>query len=123
MDLVSSGTIKCLMKSLTNMLHMVLESDNKDFKREKNLLFLLTKKDVTLTYKKTVLGIFWSLLNPILLAIALFVAFEIFVRIQMENYIFFLLSALFPWNWLSASVTIPQEPLPRRSSERGGRRV
>lgn len=88
------------------MLQLRFKSGNKDFKRNKDLLFLLTKKEVTLKYKRTILGIFWSLLNPILLAIVLFIAFKIFMRIQMENYIFFFLSALFPWNWFSASVTI-----------------
>jgi lipopolysaccharide transport system permease protein len=81
-------------------------NSNKEFKRKKDLLWLLTKKEVTLKYKRTFLGIIWSLLNPILLAAVLFIAFKIFMRIQMENYTFFLLSALFPWNWFSASVTI-----------------
>ncbi len=79
---------------------------NREFERKKDLLWLLTKKEITLKYKRTVLGIFWSLLNPILLALVLFIAFKIFMRIPMENYTFFLLSALFPWNWFSASVTI-----------------
>lgn len=75
-------------------------------RRQLDLLLLLTKKEITLKYKRTSLGIFWSLLNPILLSLVLFVAFKIFMKIQMENYIFFFLSALFPWNWFSASVTI-----------------
>lgn len=74
--------------------------------RKKDLLLLLTKKEITLKYKRTVLGIFWSLLNPILYALVLFIAFKIFMRIQMENYTFFLLAALFPWNWFTASVTM-----------------
>jgi lipopolysaccharide transport system permease protein len=81
-------------------------TSDRDFKRKKDLLLLLTKKEITLKYKRTVLGIFWSLLNPILLAIVLFIAFKVFMRVKMENYAFFLLSALFPWNWFSASVTM-----------------
>ncbi|MEM3036414.1 MAG: ABC transporter permease [Thermoplasmata archaeon] len=76
----------------------------RELRREIDLLWLLTKKEITLKYKRTVLGIFWSLLNPILLTVVLFIAFKIFMRIQMENYTFFLLSALFPWNWFSASI-------------------
>lgn len=79
---------------------------SKEFKRKKDLLLLLTKKEITLKYKRTILGIIWSLLNPILFSIVLIIAFKIFLRIQMENYAFFFLSALFPWNWFSASVTI-----------------
>lgn len=77
---------------------------NREFERKKDLLWLLTKKEITLKYKRTFLGILWSLLNPIFLAIVLYIAFKIFLRIQMENYTFFFLSALFPWNWFSASV-------------------
>ena len=83
-----------------------MEMIDREFIQKKDLLWLLTKKEVTLKYKRTVLGILWSLLNPILLALVLFIAFKIFMRIQMENYTFFLLSALFPWNWFSASVTL-----------------
>jgi lipopolysaccharide transport system permease protein len=88
------------------VLNVLLKFGNKNLQQRIDLLFLLTKKEVTLKYKRTVLGTFWSLLNPILLAVVLFVAFKIFMRVQTENYIFFLLSALFPWNWFSASVTM-----------------
>jgi len=80
--------------------------NSREFRRKRDLLWLLTKKEVTLKYKRTFLGIFWSLLNPILLTLILFIAFKIFMRIQMENYTFFLLAALFPWNWFSASITM-----------------
>jgi len=79
---------------------------SRDYKRKKDLLLLLTKKEITLRYKRTVLGVIWSLLNPILFAFVFFVAFKIFMRIHMENYTFFFLSALFPWTWFSASVTM-----------------
>lgn len=79
---------------------------NREFLRKRDLLWLLTKKEVTLKYKRTYLGILWSLLNPIILGFILFVAFTIFLRFNIENYTFFLLSALFPWNAFSASITM-----------------
>src|SRR4030043_1651950 len=79
---------------------------NREFRRKRDLLWLLTKKKVTLKYKRTVLGIVWSLLNPILLALVMFIAFKVFMKIKMENYTFFFLSALFPWNCFSASVVM-----------------
>jgi lipopolysaccharide transport system permease protein len=79
---------------------------DREFRRKKYLLWLLTKKEITLKYKRTVLGILWSLINPLLFAFVLVIAFKIFMRIKMENYTFFFLSALFPWNWFSASVTM-----------------
>ena len=79
---------------------------NHKFRRDRDLLWLLTKKEITLKYKRTALGVLWSLLNPVLLALVLFIAFKIFMRIQMENYTFFLLAALFPWNWFSVSIIL-----------------
>lgn len=76
-----------------------------------DLIYLLTRKEIALKYKRTVFGIFWSLLNPLLLACVYFVAFKIFMRFHIENYTFFLLSALFPWTWFSASVLIGSRSL------------
>ena len=79
--------------------------------RRVDLLCLLTHKEFALKYKRTLLGIFWSLLNPIFTALVFFLAFKIFMRFQMENYTFFLLSALFPWSWFSSSVIISARSL------------
>ncbi|OGR83247.1 MAG: hypothetical protein A2902_06080 [Elusimicrobia bacterium RIFCSPLOWO2_01_FULL_64_13] len=76
------------------------------FEQRWDLLRLLTHKEFALKYKRTTLGIFWSLLNPVLQAAVFFVAFRIFMRFQIENYTFFLLAALFPWSWFSSSVII-----------------
>jgi lipopolysaccharide transport system permease protein len=79
---------------------------NNELKRKKDLLWLLTKKEITLKYKRTSLGILWSLMNPVLFSLVLFVSFKIFMRFKTENFFFFLFSGLFAWNWFSASVTL-----------------
>lgn len=79
--------------------------------RQIDLIYLLTQKEFALKYKRTVLGIFWSLLNPVLLAIVFFLAFKVFMRFQIENYTFFLLTALFPWSWFSSSILISARSL------------
>jgi len=76
-----------------------------DLKRDRDLLWLLTKKETTLQYKRTVLGIFWSLLNPLLLALVFYVAFVVVLKIQKKEFPLFLLAALFPWTWFSNSVS------------------
>lgn len=82
-----------------------------ELQRKIDLLYLLTRKEFTLKYKRTILGIFWSLLNPILLAVVFAIAFKIFMRFKIENYLFFLLSALFPWSWFQASLIISARSL------------
>ncbi len=82
-----------------------------DQARKLDLIVLLTHKEFALKYKRTSLGILWSLFNPLLSALVFFVAFKIFMRFEMENYTFFLLSALFAWSWFSSSVIISARSL------------
>jgi len=79
---------------------------NKKTRQQLDLLKLLVKKEITLRYKRTYLGFLWSLLNPILTGVVLFIAFNIFMRFEVENFALFVMAALFPWTWFSASVTL-----------------
>ena len=90
---------------------MVLFPKDRELQRRFDLLCLLTHKEFALKYKRTTLGILWSLFNPLLTAVVFYVAFKIFMRFKMENYTFFLLTALFPWSWFSASVIISARSL------------
>ena len=78
---------------------------DRNLKRDIDLLWLLTQKEITLQYKRTSLGILWSLLNPLLLALVFYIAFTIVLRFQMKDFSLFLLSALFPWTWFSNAVS------------------
>lgn len=69
-----------------------------------DLITALTKKEVKGKYKSTYLGYFWSLLQPLAFALVFFVAFKTVMRIQIEDYLLFLIAGLFPWQWLSNSV-------------------
>ena len=51
----------------------------KSFWRTRNLLILLVRKDLSIRYKKSILGMFWTLLNPLVTSLVLwFVFIEIF---------------------------------------------
>lgn len=76
-----------------------------NLQRDMDLLWLLTHKEITLQYKRTSLGILWSLLNPLLLAFVFYIAFTIVLGVQIKNFPLFFLSALFPWTWFSNSVS------------------
>jgi lipopolysaccharide transport system permease protein len=76
-----------------------------NLQRDKDLLWILTQKEITLQYKRTYLGILWSLLNPLLLALVFYIAFTIILGVQIKNFPLFFLSALFPWTWFSNSVS------------------
>ncbi len=71
----------------------------------RDLVFELVKKELKLRYKNSILGFVWSLLLPVSYALIYYVAFKIVFKIRMENYFLFLLAGLFPWQWLSSSLT------------------
>lgn len=72
----------------------------------RDLVVALTVKELKVRYKNNFLGYIWSVANPLALAGVFYLAFKIVLRIQMENYTLFLISALFPWQWFSNSVTV-----------------
>lgn len=71
----------------------------------KDLIIVLTQKELKVRYKNNVLGYLWSIANPLAFAFVFFVAFKVVMRIQMEDYTLFLIAGLFPWQWFSNSVT------------------
>ncbi len=84
---------------------------NKKFRQQLDLLKLLIKKEITLRYKRTYLGFFWSLLNPLLTGLVLFIALSVFMRFEVANFPLFLMAALFPWTWFATSVTMSTNAL------------
>jgi len=72
----------------------------------KDLLLVLTQKEIKVRYKSTVLGYLWSIGNPLVNAVVFYIAFKVVMRIQMEAYPLFLIAGLFPWQWFSNSVNM-----------------
>jgi lipopolysaccharide transport system permease protein len=76
----------------------------KDLIYYRDLIFVLTQKEIKVRYKNTVLGYFWSITNPLLFAFVFYIAFKIILRVQMEDYALFLIAGLFPWQWFANSI-------------------
>jgi ABC-type polysaccharide/polyol phosphate export permease len=75
-----------------------------DLVRHRDLLLLLVQKELKLKYKGTVLGVFWSLLNPLLLMAVYAIVFSVVVRYPVRNFPIFLLSGLLPWTAFSTTL-------------------
>lgn len=77
------------------------------FARYRHSLWLLTQRDLRVRYSTSLLGYFWSILDPLVMAgIYWFVFTQIFKRdVGEEPYIIFLLSALLPWMWFNGAVS------------------
>jgi lipopolysaccharide transport system permease protein len=75
--------------------------------RYKELLFNFAKKELKIKYRNSVLGFFWSLLNPILMMLVFTFIFTVALPIKnpaIDDYSIFFLAGLLPWNFFNACV-------------------
>jgi lipopolysaccharide transport system permease protein len=71
----------------------------------RDLVRNLVVRDLKVRYKNSLLGFAWSLLNPLGMMIIFTVVFTIMLPYSdVEKFPVFVLCALLPWNWFSASV-------------------
>ena len=70
----------------------------------RELLYSLTKKELKVKYRGSVLGFFWSLLNPVLIMLVYSFVFSIVLRQGTKEFAIFLICALLPFNFFSNSV-------------------
>lgn len=75
------------------------------YKQVRDLVYILTLKEIKTRYKSSVFGYIWSLANPLAYALIFYFAFGIIFRFKVENYALFLICGLFPWQWLNNSIT------------------
>lgn len=78
----------------------------KEIYRFKYLVYNLVSRDLKVKYKGSILGFFWSLLNPLVMLIVYTVAFKYIIRIRVENFPIFFLCAFLPWSFLSSSLSM-----------------
>ena len=72
----------------------------------RELLWILTGRDIKVRYKQTALGVAWVILRPVL-SVAIFTAvFGYLAKIPSDGYPYpvFVLSALIPWTFFSGAV-------------------
>ncbi len=79
-------------------------NDRNEIGRYAELTLVLTKKEIKVRYKSYILGYVWSIANPLAFAFVFYVAFQVIMKIPIENYVPFLICGLFPWQWFSNSV-------------------
>ncbi len=75
--------------------------------RHRELILRLAVKDLKVRYKSPWLGFMWTLLVPIFMMLILTAVFTWFFKVEVDPYPFplFLIAALFPWSFLSLSLS------------------
>ncbi len=73
----------------------------RDFYRYRSLLFHLIERDFKVKYRRSVLGILWSLLSPLLMMLIMAAVFSSLFRFDIENFPVYLLSGQLIFNSFS----------------------
>lgn len=76
-----------------------------NFKKFQPLLEELVARDIKIKYRRSVLGVLWTLLNPLLMMIVLSVVFSNLFKFDVENFPLFILSGQVIFNFFSESTT------------------
>jgi len=84
---------------------LVIWEDALELWRYRDLLWGLVQRDLTVRYKRSVLGFLWTMLNPLLTMLVLSVVFSLFFRFEFEHFAVYLLAGLLLWNFFAQSTT------------------
>ena len=71
------------------------------FKRYRYLLEDLTIKDIKIKYRRSILGILWSVLNPLLMMLVITAVFSLLFRFNIPNYPIYYLTGWVIFNFFS----------------------
>lgn len=71
----------------------------------KFVVFNLVLRNLKLKYRRSLFGIVWSLLGPGLSGFVYFFVFKYVVRMDIDNYLVFVLSGVLPWGFVTNSLT------------------
>lgn len=74
--------------------------------RYRELFYTLAWRDVAVRYKQTVIGIAWSILQPLVTMLILSIVFGVFLRIESAApYPILVFAAILPWQFFSTSLS------------------
>jgi lipopolysaccharide transport system permease protein len=80
------------------------DSRQKSWVYERDLITALVARDFKVRYKRSFLGIAWSLLVPLAQLGVLYVVFNNMLRLNIPHFSSFLLTGILPWTWFQTSL-------------------
>lgn len=76
------------------------------FMKYRFLLMNLVSRDIKVKYRRSVLGMLWSVLNPLLMMLVMTAVFSRFFRFAIPNFPVYYLSAQLIWSFFSESTSV-----------------
>jgi ABC-type polysaccharide/polyol phosphate export permease len=69
------------------------------------ILLQLVNQQLVLRYRRTFLGYFWTLVNPLMMMSVMAIVFSTLFKVDLKTFAIFLFAAMIPWNFFNAVVT------------------
>jgi ABC-2 type transport system permease protein/lipopolysaccharide transport system permease protein len=82
----------------------VLRADLRELKRFWPVVQNMVVQDLRVRYQRSVLGFFWTLLNPILMMVTLTVVFSQLLNEDWRVFVVYLFAGMVPWGLLAATL-------------------
>lgn len=76
-----------------------------NFNKYKPLLYELVARDIKTKYRRSVLGVLWTILNPLFMMIILSIVFSNFFKFKIENYSLYILSGQVLFNFFNEATS------------------
>jgi lipopolysaccharide transport system permease protein len=70
----------------------------------RDLFVTLVGRDLKLRYKRSILGIAWSLLTPLTQLAVFYLVFRVLIPTTNDNYLSFLFTGVLVWNWFQGGL-------------------
>lgn len=87
-----------------------------NFLKFRPLLTELLARDIKIKYRRSVLGVFWTLLNPLCMMIILSIVFSNIFKFDVENFPLYVLSGQVIFNFFSDSTTMAMSSIIHNAS-------
>ena len=95
---------------------MSLRDEYREAKRYKELFDNLVERELQVRYKNSRIGVIWSLANPIVRALILYVVFVVVLQVKVPNYSAYILAAFFPWTYFLTGILDAGESVSKQMS-------
>lgn len=79
--------------------------------RYRDLIWALVARDLKVRYRRSVIGLFWSMLQPLLTLTVMTVVFSTIFRFEVVNYPVYALSGILFWNFFHQSIVASMNSL------------
>lgn len=89
-------------------------SDLKELWNYRDLVRSLVVRDLTVRYKNSVLGFFWSLANPLVQVATITIIFKYVLAVRIPNYSAYVLCAFLPWMFFQLALSDAGESVVRQ---------